>query len=175
MNATTKDYQELSNAVTDCIQILKNECNIEMIEGFKYDFHRARALGRCSRVKKIIQINYDYFRYSIDNDKLDTLYNTIIHEMLHAVAESKQKNCGHTGLWRTLAQKVSYKTKYKIQRLAETSEEEYMRHKAKHIVKCADCGKEYYYSRNCDTVRYVKSKAPFISCGHCDGTLTLIK
>lgn len=43
------------------------------------------TLGRCYKNKPIIEINYYYFKWSMENNKYTDVFNTLVHELIHTV------------------------------------------------------------------------------------------
>ena len=174
INPTKQDYQMLSMLIEKGIEVLK-ECNIKAVDGCHYDFHTKKAMGMAYPSKKKITINYYFFKACIKNNRFHELENTMIHEMLHLVASQIDPKAGHTGIWKQLALKVSHKTDYNITRLASVEKvalKNTMK-PPKYTVVCTECGKEYYYQRDCRAIEYIKSNMPFVSCSKCHGKLKI--
>lgn len=106
------------------------------------------------------------------------LTNTLVHEILHACANY---NDGHSGLWKTYADKVSDMTPYRIKRTSSYEEkgfsedaikeiiEEEIRKKNRYIIKCnnPDCDCKWGFARMCDKVKH----PGFYRCGKCKSAL----
>ena len=174
INPTTHDYQMLSLLVDKGTEVLK-ECGIKMVDGCAYDFHTQKAFGIAKRKEKKITINYFFFKACIKNNHFHEVENTMIHEMLHIIVMQVNPRIGHTGLWKQLALKVTNMTDYKIVRLGSTEKLalKNMEHPPKYTVVCTECGKEYYYHRDCNTIHQVRTNSPLVRCGRCKGKLKL--
>lgn len=97
-----------------------------------------------------------------------SLNNTIIHELCHAVDVPNNNN--HNYIWKQLANKVGKIFNENIVRCAKTSKE-YMEEKLKrykYIIKCKDCGNEYYYSKESKAIKNIangNSRKYHCKCG----------
>lgn len=129
----------------------------------------SRTLGRYFRVEEKIEINKDYFLYAEES----AVKNTIIHEICHQVC----KESGHGTEWKRIAEHVSYKTPYKITRLASTEKTNYISPKKnrpkKYIVKCTKCNHEWKYSTK--TKAYKNPHAYFCTFCNVKKTLTSLE
>lgn len=129
--------------------------------------------GEC-RFKNSIPYEINISRFMLDESVLKNdlyLKNTIIHELLHALAPK----AGHKGEWKRLARQVNLGSngKYNIQRcnsLSEMGIKETAIAKPKYTLKCKECGNEYYHMRRCRSVNHPE----LWRCGKCKGHLELI-
>lgn len=87
-----------------------------------------------------------------------SLNNTIIHELCHAI--DVKNNYQHNYVWKQLANDVGKLFNENIVRCAKTSKEyiEEKRNRYKYIIKCKDCGKEYYYMKESKAVKNISTK-----------------
>lgn len=158
-----KHYNDLIKIKDDCTKIL-TECGINPIQS-QCTFHFNTSYGRYYPKDNVITVSYEYFQKCKNKNDLNDIYNIIIHEMLHAIAESQNPNSGHRGLWKELAQKVSKNTKYSISRLYNfdlMNEEKY-----KYIIQCQSCGQYYGFKRRTSFVQEVEMGFLFHTCGNC--------
>ena len=85
----------------------------------------------------------------------NSLINTIVHELCHAI--DVENNYQHNHIWKQLANDVGKLFNENIVRCAEISKEyiEEKRNRCNYIIKCEHCGKEYYYMRKTKTIKTI--------------------
>lgn len=165
---TVKDFDIYREYVDKCREIIRGTgipCT-DCTNNLKLNFINSyRTLGSYGRGTKTLSISKPYFEYCLKTNNTQDLENTIIHELLHSIAENKQAGCGHTGVWKWYAQVVSENTNYKIQRCAEnksflTCEEKVAKKRTSttiYKIACVDCGKVYTYRKMCKAVQHIAS------------------
>lgn len=134
------------------LQKYYEECRQLMI-GLGYDAKKvpislngrlSSTLGRYFHTEKKIEISKDYFLNADEH----YVRNTIIHEICHQVCDV----VGHGREWKKIANHVSLKTPYKIERLATIGEMEYFnvnskkQREKKYGVKCTKCNRLWRYA-----------------------------
>lgn len=157
VKASINDYEALKLYVNKCKQIIKdNRMSIECTEYLNLNFiNSINTLGCYNHRQMSLSISKPYFEHCLKTNNIHDLENTIIHELLHCVAEHKQRGCGHTGTWKRYAQTISNNTNYKIQRCAVNEDflncEERISKKKKSTTEykiiCNGCGKTYTYHK----------------------------
>lgn len=174
IQATHNDYMILGNVIEESISTLK-KCGIKMVEGCHYDFHTQRAFGLAYTKQDKITINYSFFKGSITKNETHYLINTMIHEMLHIIAYHINKSGGHTGIWKILAEEVSKRTEYKIQRVGvvEKSALKATVDNPKYVIVCTKCGEKHYRYRRNKAVIMIENGSDNIWCAHCKGKLII--
>ena len=87
-----------------------------------------------------------------------SINNTIIHELCHAI--DVKNNYQHNYIWKQLANDVGKIFNENIVRCAKTSKEyiEEKRNRYKYIIKCKDCGKEYYYMKESKAIKNISKE-----------------
>ena len=85
----------------------------------------------------------------------NSLINTIVHELCHAVDVPNNKN--HNYIWKQLAQKAGQLFNEDICRCAKTTKEyvEIKNSRCKYIIKCKHCGKEYHYIKASQAIKNI--------------------
>ena len=126
------------------------------------------TLGRYFRKQNKIEISKVYFL----NAEEHFVKNTILHEICHQVC----KEGGHGAEWKKIANYVSLRTPYKIQRLADASEIKGVPRKQKerkYVVRCTKCSNEWKYVKMTDSYKNPsKYKCPYCNVKH---TLTSVE
>lgn len=114
------DYSQLHATIKECAQDLAMlNLKVPSITTYTLSSRMTRALGNCkfrsSKVRGVFSISI-----SISRDLPHGFIgrNTVMHEMLHAIAGAE---CGHGGEWARLARLVSreFSGKYKITMYAD--------------------------------------------------------
>jgi len=129
--------------------------------------HKKSVWGTCKQIgPKTYEIKINEALFETNND--NNIKTTIIHELLHSC-----KNChGHTGQWKVYANKVNKYLGYNVKRCTQASDkgvENIIPYKYK--VVCSDCGRETYYSRNCQAIR---TKCKGYICATCGSKKLLV-
>lgn len=72
---------------------------------------RKKAYGLCSRKYNRYEQRFDYeitfSKYFIMGCTEKQFMTVAYHELIHAIADSIDFDCGHTGMWKVIANKVS--------------------------------------------------------------------
>lgn len=135
---TNKIMREL---VVECEQDLQ-EVGLSMPRvSYQISTRLTRALGKCSWRGSNITITLS------DILPREVARNTLMHEMLHAIAGPRE---GHTGLWLRYANLVSRNPKYNITRLANINDNHELKQAIEKktlqrggaTVQCTTCGRQ---------------------------------
>lgn len=97
-----------------------------------------------------------------------SIKNTIIHELCHAVLFPN--NVGHNTVWKNIAKEAGKIFGENITTKAETNEKtkEYQSEKCKYIIRCENCGKEYFYIRKSKAISaIINNHCGKYHCGKC--------
>lgn len=174
IHGTKEEVTIFNDAINECNKILQ-KCNIDMVDDYEYKFYDKNALGETFYDKNEIYINYYHFQESIRKNDMHNLYDTILHEMLHAIAHKIEPNCGHRGTWKKIVAIVNNSTEFNISRLTDMDKFDFLRDNAKYVIECKNCRKKTYYQKCTDLVAEVGAGSPLISCKKCGGNVKLIK
>lgn len=104
--------------------------------------NRKRTLGYCNCTKKIISISNAY----LNNNPFETMKDTLLHEIAHAVQYEKSGKTDHGKEWKKIASEVGCRPV----RCADTSEVNLP--EAKYIATCPGCGNETKFYRKVNKV-----------------------
>ena len=163
MKRTERDLQKYYE---ECRQIMNNLGFDAKRIPISLNGRLSSTLGRYFRAEKRIEISKDYFLNADEH----FVKNTIIHEICHQVC----KEGGHGREWKRIANYVSLRTPYKIERLANTEEIGYSSNKKqrekKYAVRCTRCSEEWRYVTKTNAYRNPKNYI----CPHCNERNTLI-
>lgn len=175
--------RDLQKYVNECINEMKT-MGVELtnLPNIKWAVSsRAKSrYGQCyfmgSKDKCIIDIS----TFLLDEDitpNEDSLKNTIIHELLHALFPYD----GHKGKWKTMANYITRASdgKYVIKRCTSYQEKGIDINKLynndtclvpKYVIKCVNCGTTYARKRKTKIVK----RPDLYKCGVCGGDLKVI-
>lgn len=96
-----------------------------------------------------------------------SIKNTIIHELCHAVMFPN--NVGHNTVWQKIAKEAGKIFGENITTRAQNNEKtrEYQFNKYKYIIKCENCGRQYFYIRKSKAISAIinNSKSYRCKCG----------
>lgn len=163
-NFNIEDFKEFYEEVkADLIEYGFKEIQ-EVKHILSLDLRGTKTYGRCKKMtsnalEATIYLNKTY----ADSTTIQRIKNTIMHELIHSI-----KGCsGHTGLWKQIAEIVSYRSqgKYDIKRLSTSCpdfrdtiihEKGPQFKKYKYIITCTNCHKEFKYEREGQVVKNFK-------------------
>lgn len=132
-----------------------------------------RVLGRCIKrnygTDITIELSTSFVNACIENNSMDILKNTILHEMCHALP----KGGGHGTQWKHYAYIIGKKANTDINRIANEEDSALLVQSAKYVIVCQSCGKEYPFQRMPNMVKY--NSYYRYRCGKCNGNLELKK
>lgn len=175
--------QELFDELVREVQADLDELWIDYHPTVTLNSRLSRTWGQCcyervngSYVVSKVEISRNHFMYG----NIDSVKDTIMHELLHSNSECVRTNCHHGGEWKRLANYVNtyYPDKYHITRCysnkdMSAKEKEIssrkQAQKKKYIVTCDCCGHRYIYKRKCKIISAIDNgRAESYKCGHCD-------
>lgn len=156
----------LLNVANECKEELR-ALDIKFAENvcFEINTRAKKRFGQCSKRA------YNLYKISVtdrlleENVPIESLKNTIIHELLHTV-----DGCmNHKTKWKNLANKVNDAYGYNISRTSTCEElgvrSESTPKKVNYIFKCKDCGQVIKRTRMSKFVKYYT----YYTCGNCNG------
>ena len=128
---------------------------------------RKKAYGLCSRKYNRYEQRFDYeitfSKYFIMGCTEKQFMTVAYHELIHAIADSIDFNCGHTGMWKVIANKVGEKHGVSITRTDYFTDENgkevvaansIANNQKTYIVRCTKCGAVIIHHRMCNIVKY---------------------
>ena len=128
---------------------------------------RKKAYGLCSRKYNRQKQRFDYeitfSKYFIMGCTEKQFMTVAYHELIHAIADSIDFDCGHTGMWKVIANKVSEKHGVSITRTDYFTDENgkevvaansIANNQKTYIVRCTKCGAVIIHHRMCNIVKY---------------------
>lgn len=128
---------------------------------------RKKAYGLCSRKYNRYEQRFDYeitfSKYFIMGCTEKQFMTVAYHELIHAIADSIDFDCGHTGMWKVIANKVSEKYGVSITRTDYFTDENgkevvaansIANNQKTYIVRCTKCGAVIIHHRMCNIVKY---------------------
>ena len=123
------------------------------IEDVKVNSRAKKRWGQCQRTANGFLIEISNMLLD-ERSSEDGLMNTILHELLHTIP-----GClNHGKKWKAMADKVYNAYGIRIKRLSNAAEKgvaaELEVAKYKYFLRCPDCGKEFRYTRMCETVKH---------------------
>jgi len=143
--------------------------------------NRAKSrFGQCHNIQSEGRSEINIAKFLLDENITPDdigLKNTIIHELLHALAPGE----GHRGKWKKLADSVTRKSngKYVIKRCSSYEEKgvdrdglqitSRKRSKAKYVIRCEHCGMTATRTRMTKVIR----RPDLYRCGRCSGSLVV--
>lgn len=145
----------------DCIGIPYGE-----IERFTINTRAKSRWGQCKGLltgKFEININQDLLN---ENNSLEGLKNTIIHELLHSCEDCMN----HGQKWQEMADRVNKAYGYNIKRCSSQSEKGVVEYTEKPIrykynVFCNQCKRHWKYKRMCHTIECCRTGNAICVCG----------
>ena len=115
---------------------------------------RKKAYGLCSRKYNRYEQRFDYeitfSKYFIMGCTEKQFMTVAYHELIHAIADSIDFDCGHTGMWKVIANKVSEKHGVSITRTDYFTDENgkevvaansIANNRVEYVLRCKKCGK----------------------------------
>ena len=115
---------------------------------------RKKAYGLCSRKYNRDEHRFDYeitfSKYFIMGCTEKQFMTVAYHELIHAIADSIDFDCGHTGMWKVIANKVSEKHGVSMIRTAHrtaangkgvVSANSIANKRVESVLRCKKCGK----------------------------------
>jgi predicted SprT family Zn-dependent metalloprotease len=177
-NNYVEQLQNLYFEAADILEEIGIDFDTEWVDRIEVSARLKRCLGQAIK-NDSVYADDDHSYLKFNKTYLDTygvfsdeVMNTMIHEMLHVYCTAHGKYCGHTGLWKELADKVSRETKYKITRLADRNQlSEYTQRiatKSKYQIYCPHCQKVVATRKSrCKLIDHISH----YHCGKCHGDL----
>lgn len=165
MKRTEKDLQKYYE---ECRQIMIGLGYDAKIVPISLNGRLRSTIGRYFTYEKRIEIAKDYFLNADEH----YVKNTILHEICHQVCRVS----GHGTEWKRIANHVSMKTPYKIERLASKGEMEFFaktskkEREKKYGVKCTKCERVWRYATKSKAYRSPSTH----SCPYCKVKKTLV-
>ena len=133
-------YKELEY-VTDLLSVLYD---VPQITEVKISGHMTKTFGRCTTYRNNPnRITLTFAKFILYDDyPLNLMYNTIAHELLHAIDHNRS---GHSGRWLMMAQEVSdvYNFLGNIQQYASSEKckaQEAVKPQTTFKMYCCECG-----------------------------------
>ena len=141
------------------------------VRGWEVNTRAKKRWGQCRRTNGYYYININAELLN-ENNSVDGLKNTIIHELLHTC----QGCMGHNAQWNKWASKVYRELGYNIKRVSSAEEKglseermearaEQFKSRIKYKVTCIKCGSTGYYQRMTKFIKYPSN----YKCGRCGG------
>lgn len=164
---TIKEKKEVYDKIFIAREIMiRNGFPVKKIINVKYS-NAINIYGMCTRHRD----NTVTITISEITLRDNSLINTIIHELCHAIDVPNNKN--HNSIWQHLAQKAGKLFNEDICRCAKATKEyvEIKKSKCKYIIKCQCCGKEYHYIRASKAIKNIQhgnSRKYHCVCGSYD-------
>lgn len=163
---------EVNKLCNDCLKELRTlGYDIPPII-FDLNYNSVKVMGMCSKRAIdffIIQIS----RFHWENNPVEEVRNTIMHELTHAIDRNKHS---HNFEWAKLAREVSLKTNTNITMYAAHTEgeEKASMERAVAYVDCSNCGYRHYVFKR---TKVYKTEAVGYSCATCGpkSKLTFVK
>lgn len=157
------------------------------------DFLKSQNYGVVSIREGKQRVNFGYCKYDLKilnpsqamyvseivyNKKLlelkykDLFLNTLVHEILHSIAQNFQPSCGHRGVWKELAQTYNniYKDSLPIQRLSDWTEEgdePVVTTEYRYEIVCPECGTIGKYKRKGKNIKLIEKGNGEVRCKKC--------
>ena len=108
--------------------LVLNELNKHNLNEYTFEFSRAkRTKGQCWYIQKVIKLSKSY----VELNSFQVVYNTILHEIAHALTYKKYNVLGHNRIWK----KVCYEIGCNGERINKDAINEY-----NYFYKCQKCG-----------------------------------
>ena len=149
-----KDLEKMFDEALEIVKENIGDYEIrKIVRPITINYRAKKRWGLCetSPDRARIEISSRILRDEIPDD---ATMNVIIHEILHSVKGCK----GHKGLWRSLANRITRNTKYKISKgdSAESFglQEEQMQLMRKYACSCERCGAVIYKSRETQFIKH---------------------
>ena len=163
MNLTQSKLLSMANEAEKIVSATLNK----EVPKIKYELSNTKNIGgTANKRKSLIQVSKYVASHRDENETM----NTLIHEILHIIADHKD---GHTGKWKLYANKFNrtemakkYGNITRCYTPTESQKQEY-----KFVLKCKGCRDEIGRHRNSD---FVKNYHDY-SCIKCGGKFERIK
>lgn len=163
-----------------CEDLKKIGISTDVPMSVKVNYRTQRRFGVCRHDLRKNTFDLDISAFILTPEIIKEYRNkvksTIIHEILHAVADhtSGSRN-NHRGQWARLAEYVNRMyPEYKISRLSSMSEfglDDRININFKYLIKCPECGSEWRRMRMSNLVRHTD----LYRCSRCRGKLIRLK
>lgn len=135
---------------------------------FSINGRLSRALGRCIYLRNENRTRIEIQKKYLEFGETQEIKDTICHELIHSYKDCW--NCGHTGLWKELANLMTYRSHgvYTITRLTCASNQyhENVKKDYKYKVKCCGCKNEFGFNSK---TKFIKSLVDLDDCNYSIG------
>ena len=149
---TTEEMNILTKCEEKALKVL-NSFGLT-VEKVPLRIHKStRVFGQCSGIQHI-SFSRQYIEACVKRNETKRLVTTMIHEYLHMYCHQHDEWCGHTGLWKQLAQKITSKSEYKIVRCSDFVIKKSRENNIKYAVECK-CGWTRPYARKGKVFDYI--------------------
>ena len=138
--------RDINKELNYCIGLLDGIYNVPKITSVKVSSRMTKTYGRCRTWRYKDDVELTFAKVILDdNYPKNLMYNTIIHELLHAIDHNKSK---HGGEWLRMANEVSdlYSFIGNVQRYASDEKQQARemiqphKERTRYEIICTSCG-----------------------------------
>lgn len=133
---------------SEVISIVNNICEEHLKDvNYKIEFtnrgdYVGKCLKKCSNPYYTLRFSEYYFNYFYDNNKLEDIKDTVLHEIAHALAHVKYgKGQHHNRNWKAIAKQIGCSANVRCS---------IGMYKYKYVYECPVCHNKFYKLRKLD-------------------------